>query len=78
MYANYGEPRSLDHETGKIRWIQTDAFCFDRQQAVGRGRGMEGSSVCSLRDLKAAEWRRRFLTIVLRLHRLGDLLQCAP
>ena len=23
----YGEPRSLDHETGKIRWIQTDAIC---------------------------------------------------
>lgn len=22
--ANYGEPQSLDHETGEIRWIQTD------------------------------------------------------
>ena len=28
--SQYGEPRSLDHETGKIRWIQTDVIGSDQ------------------------------------------------
>ena len=32
--VDYGEPRSLDHETGKIRWIQTDVIGSERARSV--------------------------------------------
>ena len=31
----YGEPRSLDRETGEIRCIQTDAFCLPPSGGLG-------------------------------------------
>ena len=65
----YGEPRSLDHETGKIRWIQTDAFC--RNQSTKCSSAGEGPNSFSFSDMAMHESAGAFsigeLTLAMQL-----------